>query len=251
MKISKIYIKDFHQFKDFTLDLTYPKGHEKQGQPLDKVCFIGQSGTGKTSLLEMIPCLVYQYEQSNLINSVELLKLIENMFFDVHFGMDNEYCETAYYESTFELRASSSNEITMFGGMFSRIYKEWISTKASKLIYFPANLNYNLDVSTENKLENRVIIDFSKDNVATVWSLILEKIKHYQEQELKIRQDISKVVEKSSSDINAIQKAVKELETWKQTEFNPIKDVGDNCLNPLLEKFKSVSYTHLRAHETM
>jgi predicted ATP-dependent endonuclease of OLD family len=246
MKISKIYIKDFHQFKDFTLDLTYPKGHEKQGQPLDKVCFIGQSGTGKTSLLEMIPCLVYQYEQSNLINSVELLKLIENMFFDVHFGMDNEYFGTAYYEPMIGSRVVSRNRREVIEGLDANEvfiesdpqYDEWISTKASKLIYFPANLNYNLDVSTENKLESRVIVDFSRDNVATVWSLILEKIKHYQEQELKIRQDISKVVEKSSSDINAIQKAVKELETWKQTEFNPIKDVADNCLNLLLERFK-------------
>ncbi len=36
MKISKIHIKDFHQFKDFTLDLTYPAGHEKEGKPLLK-----------------------------------------------------------------------------------------------------------------------------------------------------------------------------------------------------------------------
>jgi predicted ATPase len=238
MKISKIYIKDFHQFKDFTLDLTYPKGHEKEGKPLDKVCFIGQSGTGKTSLLEMIPCLTYQYKESNLINVIGSLKLVENAFFDIHFGMKNEYFEIASYKPMSGLRATRSSEITIFGGFFSKDYKEWISTKASKLIYFPANLNYNLDVSTENKLESRVIVDFSRDNVATVWSLILEKIKHYQEQELKIRQDISKVVEKSSSDINAIQKAVKELETWKQTEFNPIKDVADNCLNLLLERFK-------------
>lgn len=48
MKVKEIYIKDFRQFKDFALDLTYPKGHIKEGQPLDKVCFIGQSGTGKT-----------------------------------------------------------------------------------------------------------------------------------------------------------------------------------------------------------
>lgn len=238
MKISKIYIKDFHQFKDFTLDLTYPKGHEKEGQPLDKVCFIGQSGTGKTSLLEMIPCLTYQYEESNLINAVGYSKLVENVFFDIHFGMDNEYFETAYYEPVLGLRAWVLNGVKISVEVLSENYREWINTKASKLIYFPANLNYNLDVSTDDKLENRGIIDFSKDNVATVWSLILEKIKHYQEQELKIRQDISKVVEKSSSDINAIQKAVKELETWKQTEFNPIKDVADNCLNPLLEKFK-------------
>ena len=35
MKISKIEIKDFHQFKDFNIDLTYPKGHLKEGQSLD------------------------------------------------------------------------------------------------------------------------------------------------------------------------------------------------------------------------
>lgn len=51
MKIAKIYIKDYQQFQEFELDLTYPKGHKKEGKPLDKVCLIGQSGTGKTTLL--------------------------------------------------------------------------------------------------------------------------------------------------------------------------------------------------------
>jgi predicted ATPase len=54
MIITKIHIKDHQQFKDLELDLTYPAGHEKAGEPLDKVCFIGQSGTGKTTLLEEI-----------------------------------------------------------------------------------------------------------------------------------------------------------------------------------------------------
>jgi len=54
MKIEKIEIKDFLQFKDLELDLTYPKGHQKEGQPLDKICIIGQSGVGKTNLLKII-----------------------------------------------------------------------------------------------------------------------------------------------------------------------------------------------------
>ena len=54
MKICKIYIKDFRQFRDFELDLTYPKGHPKEGEPLEKVCFIGSNGTGKSTLLETI-----------------------------------------------------------------------------------------------------------------------------------------------------------------------------------------------------
>jgi predicted ATP-dependent endonuclease of OLD family len=54
MKIKRIELKNFFQFKDVSIDLTYPKGHEKEGQPLEKVCIIGQSGTGKTSLLRLI-----------------------------------------------------------------------------------------------------------------------------------------------------------------------------------------------------
>jgi ABC-type lipoprotein export system ATPase subunit len=54
MKINYLEIKNYKQFKDLTLDLTYPAGHKKAGEPLDKICIIGQSGTGKTNLLEII-----------------------------------------------------------------------------------------------------------------------------------------------------------------------------------------------------
>ena len=54
MKIEYLEIKNYKQFTDLTLDLTYPKGHEKEGEPLDKICIIGQSGTGKTNLLHLI-----------------------------------------------------------------------------------------------------------------------------------------------------------------------------------------------------
>jgi len=47
-------MKNYNKFKNLTIDFTYPKGHKKEGQPLDKVCFLGQSGTGKTSLQNVI-----------------------------------------------------------------------------------------------------------------------------------------------------------------------------------------------------
>jgi len=50
MKISKIYIKGFQQFQDVELDFTNPK----TGLPLDKVCFIGSNGTGKSKLLNFL-----------------------------------------------------------------------------------------------------------------------------------------------------------------------------------------------------
>jgi hypothetical protein len=50
MKISRIIVKDFQQFKLLDLDLTDPQ----TGQALDKVCFIGRNGTGKSTLLRIV-----------------------------------------------------------------------------------------------------------------------------------------------------------------------------------------------------
>ena len=247
MKISKIHIKDFLRFKDFTLDLTYPKGHEKEGKPLDKVCFIGQSGTGKTSLLELIPMFLYEYE-TNLIIRKNLPNDVENINFDVHFGIEYQYIANLQFMLDYQKKRFlnvgnitfdiDTDELIFEDEDFYTLYDEWRGDNTSKLIYFPSNLNYDVEIETDNKLENRVIIDFSQDKVSSVWNLILEKIQTYQEQELKIRQDISKVVEKSSSNLDLIQEALKNLKTWKNSEFNPIKDVADNCLDPLLKKFE-------------
>jgi predicted ATP-dependent endonuclease of OLD family len=243
MKITKIHIKDFHQFKDFTLDLIYPKGHPKEGQPLDKVCFIGQSGSGKTSLLELIPKFIYDYD-SNLIDKSGLESILDNVEIKIVFGFKNEYSTLTSFSNRIKSESKwawdernfkhNKYDPEKFWDYYSNEWKKI----SSKLIYFPANLNYNLDVETEKNINDKDIIDFSKDKVAAVWNLILEDIQKYQEQEIAIRQKISKTVEQSSNDLKIIQKAVKELEDWKISEFNPIIDVAEKCLNPLLENFK-------------
>lgn len=50
MKIVKLIIRGFQQFQDFHLDLS----DADTGQPVDKVCFIGPNGTGKSTLLRLI-----------------------------------------------------------------------------------------------------------------------------------------------------------------------------------------------------
>ncbi|MCU0341902.1 MAG: AAA family ATPase [Spirosomaceae bacterium] len=238
MKISKIEIKDFHQFKDFTLDLTYPEGHPKAGKPLDKVCFIGQSGTGKTTLLELIPLFLYWYEESNLMERIGVEAILNKVYFQILFGFDRLYSLKLHFDKDIErdialFWENSSDEV------YNYYITEWQNKIASKLIYFPANLNFDLEnIDAENAFDQDAIIDFSKTKVASVWSVILEKVQAYQEQELKIRQDISKVAETSFSDLEAIQAAVRKLEEWKKTEFNPIKDVADNCLDRLLANYK-------------
>jgi len=54
MKISKLNIDSYKHLQNLNFDFTYPEGHEKGSKPLNKICIIGQSATGKTSLLELI-----------------------------------------------------------------------------------------------------------------------------------------------------------------------------------------------------
>jgi hemerythrin-like domain-containing protein len=65
MKITRFVISDYHQFGYLNIDLTYPKGHPKEGKPLEKVCFIGKNGTGKTSILKFIKNFYNQLHSSN------------------------------------------------------------------------------------------------------------------------------------------------------------------------------------------
>ncbi|RKZ53396.1 MAG: hypothetical protein DRR16_25625 [Candidatus Parabeggiatoa sp. nov. 3] len=86
MKITQINIKDYNQFKNLMLDLTYPKGHEKEDQALDKICFIGQSGTGKTSLLNICKLVLGATFKPNhddslqaSLNSIAQKQLLKNI----------------------------------------------------------------------------------------------------------------------------------------------------------------------------
>lgn len=50
LKICWMRIVGFQQFQDVFLDFTHPD----TGEPLDKICFIGANGTGKSKLLELL-----------------------------------------------------------------------------------------------------------------------------------------------------------------------------------------------------
>jgi hypothetical protein len=88
MFVKSLKITDHHQFKDFELDLTYPKGHEKAGEPLDKVCIIGQSGTGKTTLLEEIASVGLRTSVKKEFRST---KIIENPKININSLLDSEH----------------------------------------------------------------------------------------------------------------------------------------------------------------
>ena len=86
MKITKIEIKNYHQFKNFSIDLTYPQGHSKAGKPLDKICFIGQSGTGKSTIIlfDEVENSLYPDVQQELISYYTKIASEAQFFFATH-----------------------------------------------------------------------------------------------------------------------------------------------------------------------
>jgi predicted ATP-dependent endonuclease of OLD family len=253
MKIRKIQIKDFHQFKNLELDLTYPKGHPLEHRPLRKVCFIGQSGTGKTSILEIIPRFLSYYNCS-FINKIGDSAIIDKIIFDISFGFDNEYTASVGFSKSEDTGRTTrnwdalkiNNEEPEFEKFLEYYKSEWTKTIASKIIYFPANLNYEIDPEPANlSLESKAIVDFSKEKVSSVWSVLLESIKNYQEIELQLRQEISKTIEQDSVNVETINNAVNKLIEWKKNHFNPIQDLASNCLDRLLAHFKLKVKTEL------
>jgi len=245
MKVTKIEIKDFHQFKDFSIDLTYPKGHEKDGQPLDKICFIGQSGTGKTTLLELIPKFLYNYNLKS-INEKTLSGLDNNVIIATKFGTKSNVFETQKFQHldykgeriSAWARCKKNGEAVEFDEILDYWSNSWLNKESTRPIYFPSILNFEIDPNDDFNFKEGKIIDFSRNNVGVVWKMILDSIQKYQEQELQIRQEISRTVEQSSNNLEVIKKALEKLEHWKNTEFNPIKDVADKCLDAILAKFK-------------
>jgi len=235
MKITRVQLKDFHQFKDTTIDLTYPKGHPKEGEPLDKVCIIGQSGTGKTTLLKVIgghtftiDSLFEEYEPEDFKDASVSQKLNELEYsIKVNLNADQERGEYIY-ENT------KSNGNAILFEEFSNAEDKFLEQTKTHFIFFPADLHYEF-VSTGSKLSSKKVIDFREDKVGDIWNLVFEEIQKFQEEEIKLKQEIAKIAVESGSDVNAIQKAVRKLETWKKKAENPINKLADECLDPVLK----------------
>ncbi|MCW3110201.1 MAG: ATPase protein [Segetibacter sp.] len=233
MKITKLQINDFHQFKNFELDLTYPLGHQKEGQPMDKVCIIGQSGTGKTTLIELLGGLTHNFD---LVRDKYKLKSKDATIsiYDKDIRYNHEISDKGGYWASDYVKNGENIE----SKEFLKMYTSYIDAIKPNLIYYPAELKYELtDTNEVIDFKERSVIDFSLENASAIWNLILNDIQVYQEKELAIRQEISRRVENANSNIDAIKDAVKTLEEWKQKSFNPIADLAENCLNPILKRF--------------
>ncbi|PXY41912.1 hypothetical protein DMB65_04935 [Flavobacterium cheongpyeongense] len=258
MKISKLHIDQFRHLENLDFDFTYPEDfhiEEKRGKPLDKICFIGQSATGKTGLLELI------YKESlRLQNAVRFEELTEH----VKPSHSNSDCIPSglinFISGTINrsfIIGETNTEPVFYEFQKDEVLSNWeteqlITPKQNEnAFYFKANLisDKNIDIFTKNPIdlfekyrEKIQLVDttfvgqedfnssFDENVEPEMWLFLLQEILRYRKNFTQKMSDF--VHKKPITDISTIQL---EFDKWQKENPNKIEEFAKE-FNPLLEK---------------
>ncbi len=204
MKITKINIKDYNQFKNLKLDLTYPKGHQKEGQALEKICFLGQSGTGKTSLLNVCKTILRaSFKQNNEGIWEADINQADKKYHFKNIKITSYFKKNTVTEINEKQQVSLKTENLVPTDFINDFYAD-----KNRLIYFPAEIIDNINrilieknqptnsyeyLTTTAEIkqnlsiskETRKIFDFETEIFLEIWTDILKNINDYKVEDLK------------------------------------------------------------------
>jgi predicted ATP-dependent endonuclease of OLD family len=238
MKIKKIELKGYNQFKDVEIDLTYPKSHEKEGNPLDKVCIIGQSGTGKSSLLRLIKW--YISEDRNIDGNLKVPfppkgSVEMDIQYNVYgYTISYQYNKLKYNDKSIQRTSNERLDVFPFPDTLKKI--------KPLLINYPADLPSDMGIKSESgdgltappKIEPQQIIDFAFEDIRKIWIYILKDIKEYRTRELSLRNQIAETATKEASKMEEIEEKTREYKEWKANNPSPLEMLARKCLDPIL-----------------
>jgi len=237
-KITYIRLKNFQQFEDLEIDLTIPEGFENAGNPIEKVCFLGQSGTGKTTLLNLIR---YFSMSESSKQSFPLLDLDIKTEIEIEYLIPEFVKVSILYKNKKLTYAIKEKLKELSEDEFDNQLYEFLKQIKHRLIYFPSDVIIKLDttnnkpdtVKYESLMEDK-IFDFTLLNPSYLWEVIADDIKeynnHFADKSLEYTTEIIQ------NPVNK-NKAFKEFNRWVNENPNPIKRLADECLNDFLSKF--------------
>lgn len=212
MKVKSLFIKDYNQFKDFELDLTYPAGHPKAGQPLDKVCIIGQSGTGKTSLLNKLHTLHNTIYYSNPTTKSEH---INNNSLSLTTNPNSSDSGFIKY-----IDLDTDTQATLFDNGYFICENAESFSKLS-----PHFMSMFIDANTGSK-------DIGKN--LQYWKDIIKDIVAFREQEIQRKLEIAELI---TTNQDRLQEELEKFNEWQKNMPNPLKDLAENYLDKILYRF--------------
>ena len=243
MKLKKLKINSHYHLKDLEFDFTYPKGHSKAGQPLDKICFIGQSATGKTNIIHLISEAILYLLRVEIVNNKSVWhrnnysKTLENGTLEIVFeGKNLILSENSIFYNGREFTFDDST-----GGSITNLVHN--VKNQNKILYFDSNYvsNANLKYFNTNPLE--IVFEKRKINYTNLDEFIfgenssdiyliklLESFLDYrQKYDSKVRELLLKGY------VSDLEKFNKEFKDWQNENPSPIEGFSEK-FNSLLQK---------------
>lgn len=245
MKISKLNIDSYKHLQNINFDFTYPDGHENAGKPLKKICIIGQSATGKTSILELVKKSIVYLDEVEVINN--------NFFisrFDSNFDGELEYfLKDAKIQLAKNFITDNGRKLyydSGVGGSISKVINDKI-----RLLYLSTELISNEAVTIFNQnpvtilnytvlekyyeLKKKLtdinyIYQFDQEVNTDIWLSLLYKILDYRK---RFTQMASELINKGA--IGDLAKLNKEYNKWSENNENPLVSFA-SYFNPILKK---------------
>ena len=243
MKIKSLNIDSYRHLENISFDFTYPKEHQKAGEPLDKICIIGQSATGKTNILELLKSNISLLGFTEILNGQYIWRSKA-----INFDGNVEYLYKGkpllvQKDKIVKGELEFKNLPLGGGGSVTNLLEESV-----KLFYFTSEIisreNINIfnqhpltiidaiSSTKDEEIKDRQVsnYEFSQNLDPQIWFSILHKILDYRK---RFTQMASELINKGA--IGDLSKLNKEYQKWSRLNENPLISFAE-YLNPILEK---------------
>jgi predicted ATPase len=241
MKISKLHIDQFRHLENLDFDFTYQRG-ERKGQPLDKICFIGQSATGKTGLLELINLTISQFYDSRIISKDKILTSLYFNPYNIELDFEADSIIYKYKKDSIEI---DNKKFSFHEGSYNGGSEDVINYK-NKLFYFTAEILSKQNIklfeeetvilierykSLKEKIKDNYYYRLTFDDKVedAIWIGLLEENINYLQKFLQFASELinsGKMLDSSSQG---------KVENWKDKNVNPLIAFSEK-FNGILEK---------------
>lgn len=246
MKLKSLHIDSYRHLENVSFDFTYPEGHAKAGKPLDKICIIGQSATGKTGVLELIKDSFISLDALEIVNN----KYLFNQFvLGAGFKGNLEYLTQNGFLKIAENKVIKDGKEFSFGSVSGSLEK--LVRDNLKLLYLSSEIISKETISILNQNPLNIINEISKEKYEgfdrkysapnyiyefvqnvneEIWFYLLYKILDYRKRFMQMASElINKGVIGNANKLN------NEYATWSKANDNPIELFANN-FNPVLKK---------------
>lgn len=251
MKIKSLNIDSYRHLQNLNFDFTYPEGHANAGKPLNKICIIGQSATGKTSILELVKNNISQLNSIKIVNKQYIVNTQSPDAFQLNFDGYLEYLNgndllkikkdtiilnEQKYQNHPDTVKGRIEKLIPDGIKLLYLSSELISKEAINILsQNPINILSELSTDKYSRLQEKLntvnyVYELGQEVKVEIWLSLLYNILDYRK---RFTQLASELINKGA--IGDLAKLNNEYAKWSETNKNPLNSFA-HYFNPILKK---------------